>query len=79
MPYMPFPPNWPVFTPRDKMAAFLESYAEVNSDGSITLCCHPSLLCSTLPVPLESYAEKQTAMSHDCSLFAACSVSLCNS
>ena len=29
MPYIPFPPSWPVFTPRDKMASFLESYADL--------------------------------------------------
>lgn len=27
MPYVPFPDFWPVFTPKDKMADFLESYA----------------------------------------------------
>ena len=27
MPYLPFPPSWPVFTPRDKMADWLEMYA----------------------------------------------------
>lgn len=26
MPYLPFPPNWPVFTPRDKMADWLKAY-----------------------------------------------------
>ena len=28
MPYMPFPPTWPTFVPKDKFAAWLESYAE---------------------------------------------------
>ncbi|MBH68334.1 MAG: monooxygenase [Rhodospirillaceae bacterium] len=28
MPYMPFPPNWPVFIPKDKIANWFESYAE---------------------------------------------------
>ncbi|MGW3472671.1 FAD-dependent oxidoreductase [Saccharopolyspora sp. NPDC000995] len=28
MPYMPFPPNWPTFVPKDKLAGWLESYAE---------------------------------------------------
>ncbi|QQS11083.1 MAG: NAD(P)/FAD-dependent oxidoreductase [Rhodospirillales bacterium] len=28
MPYMPFPPTWPVFIPKDKLANWLESYAE---------------------------------------------------
>ncbi|EED18638.1 flavin-binding monooxygenase-like protein [Talaromyces stipitatus ATCC 10500] len=27
LPYMPFPPTWPIFTPKDKLADFLESYA----------------------------------------------------
>ncbi|WP_226781208.1 flavin-containing monooxygenase [Oceaniglobus trochenteri] len=29
MPYMPFPGNWPVFTPKDKMGDWLESYAQL--------------------------------------------------
>ncbi|EGX89073.1 flavin-containing monooxygenase [Cordyceps militaris CM01] len=28
MPYMPFPPNWPIFTPKDKLGGWFESYAE---------------------------------------------------
>ena len=28
MPYMEFPKNWPVFTPKDKMGDFLEAYAD---------------------------------------------------
>lgn len=28
MPYMPFPPNWPIFTPKDKLGAWFESYAQ---------------------------------------------------
>ncbi|KJZ74250.1 hypothetical protein HIM_06256 [Hirsutella minnesotensis 3608] len=27
MPYIPFPPQWPIFTPKDKLAQFFESYA----------------------------------------------------
>ena len=27
MPYLPFPQNWPVFTPKDKLADWLEAYA----------------------------------------------------
>lgn len=27
LPYLPFPPNWPVFTPKDKLADWFESYA----------------------------------------------------
>lgn len=26
MPYLPFPPHWPIFTPKDKLAEFFESY-----------------------------------------------------
>ncbi|HEV7252481.1 MAG TPA: NAD(P)/FAD-dependent oxidoreductase [Mesorhizobium sp.] len=26
LPYLPFPPNWPVFTPKDKMGDWLEAY-----------------------------------------------------
>lgn len=29
MPYMPFPQNWPVFTPKDKMGDWLEAYAQL--------------------------------------------------
>ena len=29
MPYLPFPRNWPVFTPKDKMGDWLEAYAKV--------------------------------------------------
>ncbi|PHH78378.1 hypothetical protein CDD82_3071 [Ophiocordyceps australis] len=29
MPYIKFPPQWPVFCPKDKLAGFLESYAEL--------------------------------------------------
>jgi cation diffusion facilitator CzcD-associated flavoprotein CzcO len=28
MPYMPFPPTWPLFLPKDKIAGWLEAYAE---------------------------------------------------
>src|ERR1700753_2521357 len=28
MPYMPFPPNWPVYIPKDKLATWFESYGE---------------------------------------------------
>jgi pyridine nucleotide-disulfide oxidoreductase len=28
MPYMPFPPSWPTFIPKDKLAGWLEAYAE---------------------------------------------------
>ena len=27
-PYMPFPPNWPVYIPKDKLAGWFEAYAE---------------------------------------------------
>ncbi|KAH7369428.1 hypothetical protein B0T11DRAFT_73464 [Plectosphaerella cucumerina] len=29
MPYIKFPPQWPVFTPKDKLAGFFESYAKL--------------------------------------------------
>ncbi|KAJ5579742.1 uncharacterized protein N7459_005727 [Penicillium hispanicum] len=29
MPYIPFPPTWPVFTPKDKLAEFFESYVKL--------------------------------------------------
>lgn len=29
MPYVPFPPNWPIFTPKDKLAEFFECYAKL--------------------------------------------------
>lgn len=28
MPYIPFPPTWPTFVPKDKLAGWLEAYAE---------------------------------------------------
>lgn len=28
LPYVPFPPSWPVFLPKDKLAGWLEAYAE---------------------------------------------------
>ena len=28
LPYFPFPPHWPVFTPKDKLAGFFESYVK---------------------------------------------------
>lgn len=28
LPYLPFPPNWPVYIPKDKLAAWFEAYAE---------------------------------------------------
>lgn len=40
MPYLPFPDHWPVFTPKDKMGDWLESYVkvmELNYWGS-TIC-----------------------------------------
>jgi cation diffusion facilitator CzcD-associated flavoprotein CzcO len=40
MPYVPFPPHWPVFTPKDKLAEFFESYVkllELNAWTSTTL------------------------------------------
>lgn len=39
MPYLPFPDNWPVFTPKDKIGDWLEMYAkvmELNYWGSTT-------------------------------------------
>lgn len=29
LPYLPFPETWPTYTPKDKLASFLESYAEI--------------------------------------------------
>ena len=29
MPYVPFPANWPIFTPKDKLAEFFESYVKL--------------------------------------------------
>ncbi|KAF2729745.1 FAD/NAD(P)-binding domain-containing protein [Polyplosphaeria fusca] len=29
LPYVPFPPHWPVFTPKDKLADFFESYVKM--------------------------------------------------
>ena len=27
-PYMPFPPNWPTYIPKDKLAGWFEAYVE---------------------------------------------------
>ena len=29
LPYLPFPPNWPIFTPKDKLGDWFESYAKL--------------------------------------------------
>lgn len=29
MPYLPFPDNWPIYTPKDKMGEWLEHYAQI--------------------------------------------------
>ncbi|CAH0055662.1 unnamed protein product [Clonostachys solani] len=29
MPYLPFPPNWPMFTPKDKLGDWFEAYASI--------------------------------------------------
>jgi cation diffusion facilitator CzcD-associated flavoprotein CzcO len=29
LPYLPFPESWPIYTPKDKLAHWLESYAEI--------------------------------------------------
>lgn len=29
VPYLPFPENWPVFAPKDKLAELMESYAQL--------------------------------------------------
>lgn len=29
MPYLPFPPHWPIFTPKDKLAQFFEAYVSL--------------------------------------------------
>ena len=31
LPLMPFPPTWPVFIPKDKLANWFESYVEASS------------------------------------------------
>ena len=40
MPYLPFPENWPVFTPKDKIGDWLEMYAKV-----MELDCWNSTTC----------------------------------
>ena len=41
LPYMPFPENWPVFTPKDKMGDWLEAYATI-----MELDCWSSTNCT---------------------------------
>jgi putative flavoprotein involved in K+ transport len=38
LPYMPFPPNWPTYIPKDKLAAWFEAY--VGGDGAQLLDRH---------------------------------------
>ncbi len=42
LPYIPFPENWPVFTPKDKMGDWLEMYAKV-----MELTCWTSSICQS--------------------------------
>ena len=28
LPYMPFPPNWPIYIPKDKLANWFETYVD---------------------------------------------------
>ena len=32
LPYMPFPPNWPTYIPKDKLAGWFEAYVERHGD-----------------------------------------------
>jgi len=48
MPYLPFPENWPVYTPKDKIGDWLEMYAKV-----MELNCWNSTTCKSA-----SYDEK---------------------
>ena len=36
MPYVPFPPHWPVFTPKDKLAEFFEAYVNLLELNALT-------------------------------------------
>ena len=36
LPFMPFPPNWPTYIPKDKLAGWFEAYVE-----SLELNCWP--------------------------------------
>lgn len=38
LPYLPFPPNWPTFLPKDKLAGWLEAYAEFMELNVWTSC-----------------------------------------
>lgn len=38
LPYVDFPPTWPTFLPKDKLAGFLESYAEFMELNTWTSC-----------------------------------------
>ena len=40
LPYMPFPPNWPTYIPKDKLANWFEAYVE--SHGAELLDRRPS-------------------------------------
>jgi putative flavoprotein involved in K+ transport len=37
LPYIPFPENWPVFTPKDKIGDWLESYTKIMSAFSVVM------------------------------------------
>ena len=40
LPYQPFPPHWPVFTPKDRLADWLESYAQ---NLELNVWCHTAI------------------------------------
>ena len=43
MPFLPFPPDWPLFTPKDRMADWLEAYAKV-----LDLDCWTNTTCASV-------------------------------
>lgn len=49
MPYIPFPPHWPVFTPKDKLGDWLEMYARV-----MELDCWNSTSCRSASYDAEA-------------------------
>jgi cation diffusion facilitator CzcD-associated flavoprotein CzcO len=42
LPYMPFPPNWPVYIPKDKLANWFESYVDAMELNFWTATCFES-------------------------------------
>jgi putative flavoprotein involved in K+ transport len=62
MPYLPFPDNWPVYTPKDKMGDWLEAYASIMELDiwNATRCTHAAFDDATKRWTVEVERDGQT-------------------